>query len=44
MDTKDNERYRNAKKQYEAQCKSVAEHNSKLRVELMQYTMRKSLR
>jgi hypothetical protein len=38
------ERYALAKKQYEDKCKSVTEHNNKLRVELMQYAMRKSLR
>ena len=38
------ERYLIAKKRYADKHGSVTEHNNKLRVELMQYAMRKSLR
>ena len=39
-----NERYLNAKKQYEMRNGSVAERNTQLRVQLLQIAMRNSFR
>jgi hypothetical protein len=39
-----NERYLNAKKQYEMRFRSVAEQNAQLRVQLLQNAMRNSFR
>ena len=44
MATTTNERYLNAKRQYEIKHGSITEHNAKLRVELMQIAMRKSFK
>lgn len=38
-----NQRYLDAKRRYENRHGSITEHNIKLRVELLQYAMRKSL-
>jgi hypothetical protein len=44
MATITNERYLNAKRQYEIRLGSITEQNTKLKIELMQYAMRKSLK